>query len=434
MNAKHLIWILLLIVLATACNNDTDTELKPTVGALSIVRVTEEISQASTPTSTAIATATIQAQSGQGNGGNNNTQSNFEAEWAEFLKTCIVRTDWTLTYVVQRGDTLVGIASKLGMDAVQLARGNCLKDPSLLTVGQVIKIPGAPTSTPLPSPSYTPTAAMVVDFHASGTGILAGYSYEVFWSVPENASSSIYLRRERRFNGQAATAMPPEDFAMLPHTGSMMFTANKDTYQEHLILTVFSLSGQQYIYTVDVTVMPDTRPVKVCDPPFFFVETGKEYIYSGGGILNNHIFNLCPSGAAATTNTIMQNFQNGSMIYRADTNEVYILPYTGLAGIVPNTYTEGEILTFPAEPPSGLLKPEGILGKAYIQAYDMASFLGWASEAATSYTMTYQNTNELIESWQGGTVMTFSFGGRFFLSHAEFGGTPPVWAYINATN
>jgi hypothetical protein len=280
--------------------------------------------------------------------------------------------------------------------------------------------------------TFTPTPGPIADFTVNPSTVKAGETFTVSWSVPENIQTGIYLRRNRVLEDGYATAMPPEDFAMLPAAGSMNFLANPYGYGEQVILIVYTVDGGRYEYSVFVAVNGGVPPQTSCNPPFFFVEAGRQYVYSGGGILNGLSFDLCPSANFASTPAIMQMFENGMMIYRADTNTIYVMPYTGLVAIFQGTYVEGETLIFPQEPGLNLVKPEGVLGKAYIEHYDVAQFLGWAVSPAESYAMTYQPTTQPIASWNGGTVMTFSNGGRFFVTTTVYGSTPPVWAYINA--
>jgi len=48
---------------------------------------------------------------------------------------------WTRTYRVKSGDTLLGIAAQFGTTATALASLNDISNPSLLRIGQILKIP-----------------------------------------------------------------------------------------------------------------------------------------------------------------------------------------------------------------------------------------------------------------------------------------------------
>ncbi len=55
---------------------------------------------------------------------------------------CQPRDDWKLRYTVQRDDALARIAQTYSTSVDQLAEGNCLSDPNLIRVGQVLRVPG----------------------------------------------------------------------------------------------------------------------------------------------------------------------------------------------------------------------------------------------------------------------------------------------------
>ena len=70
-----------------------------------------------------------------------------------FQTNCGVRTDWPV-YIVQRGDTLTRIAQRVSSSVSELAQANCLNNPSIIEVGQQLRVPRQPINpTPPPVPS-----------------------------------------------------------------------------------------------------------------------------------------------------------------------------------------------------------------------------------------------------------------------------------------
>lgn len=57
------------------------------------------------------------------------------------------------TYVVKRGDTLSAIALRYGVSVWAIAQLNAISNPSLIYVGQVLRIPAGGSPSPSPSPS-----------------------------------------------------------------------------------------------------------------------------------------------------------------------------------------------------------------------------------------------------------------------------------------
>ncbi|MCE7949230.1 MAG: LysM peptidoglycan-binding domain-containing protein [Chloroflexi bacterium CFX4] len=53
---------------------------------------------------------------------------------------CTLRRDWT-PYTVQVGETLFSIARRAGISLAELARANCISDPSRLSAGEVLYLP-----------------------------------------------------------------------------------------------------------------------------------------------------------------------------------------------------------------------------------------------------------------------------------------------------
>jgi len=62
----------------------------------------------------------------------------------------------TATYTVQRGDSLAIIAAKFNINYFELAQLNGITDPDVLSVGQVLRVPGPPPPPPAPEPAPAP--------------------------------------------------------------------------------------------------------------------------------------------------------------------------------------------------------------------------------------------------------------------------------------
>jgi len=64
---------------------------------------------------------------------------------------CAPPEEWTGTYTVQPGDSLIQIAPRYGLTVGELVRGNCIEDANRLNVGQTLRVPDIATRTPAPA-------------------------------------------------------------------------------------------------------------------------------------------------------------------------------------------------------------------------------------------------------------------------------------------
>ncbi len=62
-----------------------------------------------------------------------------------FNGQCYIRTDWPI-YVVQRGDTLLRIAQRVGTTVTDLAYSNCITNANLVYTGQALRVPRLPVT------------------------------------------------------------------------------------------------------------------------------------------------------------------------------------------------------------------------------------------------------------------------------------------------
>jgi LysM repeat protein len=78
------------------------------------------------------------------------------------------------TYVVRRGDTLTAVALRYGVSTWSLAQLNGIGNPSLIYVGQVLRIPsGGSSSTPPSSPPSAPTSGRWIEVDLSAQRLTA---------------------------------------------------------------------------------------------------------------------------------------------------------------------------------------------------------------------------------------------------------------------
>ena len=102
-----------------------------------------------------------------------------------FSSACTPRTDWPV-YIVQPGDTLYGIAVKVGSTTAELTAANCLPNPNVLFVGSplyVPRLPSTPSAEPpqvtitTPGPNATVNAGAVLAVTGFSSGVPAGNTW-----------------------------------------------------------------------------------------------------------------------------------------------------------------------------------------------------------------------------------------------------------------
>ncbi|MEP7291617.1 MAG: LysM domain-containing protein [Chloroflexota bacterium] len=92
--------------------------------------------------------AQLVSQSGSGagggsyaSGGNYGGNSGGSCCNHQYPPSCTPSYNWTFTYVVRPGDTLSRIAQAAGVSLQALAQANCIANPNIIYVGQVLHVP-----------------------------------------------------------------------------------------------------------------------------------------------------------------------------------------------------------------------------------------------------------------------------------------------------
>jgi hypothetical protein len=117
-----------------------------------------------------------------------------------------------------------------------------------------------------------------------------------------------------------------------------------------------------------------TSAPPVCDKKFFFGE-GQD----------------CVAGQPATMNAAYQTFQQGIMVWRSDTRQVYALYSSGNGVVMTEAWDGTTPITYSEQPPSGLLLPQNGFGWVWTSDSTVRATLGWGTAAEQGYSGQFQN-------------------------------------------
>jgi LysM repeat protein len=149
--------LLVLCVLLSACNLQSDVEPTSTSVVVIIPTATRQVATTTSPTSQPpTATATRQSAT---------------SIPPATVVNCIPRADWATLYTVVSGDTLGKIAQRVNSTAAALQQGNCIVDANQIVVGQVLRVPQAPLPPTQTIPTPTSTPQITKPFEIGGLGI-----------------------------------------------------------------------------------------------------------------------------------------------------------------------------------------------------------------------------------------------------------------------
>ncbi len=207
--------------------------------------------------------------------------------------------------------------------------------------------------TPAPAPETAPPSTSVVSFTATPATINPGAAITLAWevqgtggvlieqSVPNVAAVSTVVNAQSP-KGSAAVYLP--DYAAYNVTFTLKTADGKSSAQ-----------AQVQVY---------------CPYTFFFGQADG-----------------CPTGAAFDVGASYQSFENGYMIWRSDTNEIYVHYTDGTAAyFVEKDYAGLPDAQLEEMPPLDREAPGSGFGKVWANAPGVREKLGWALDTETGYT------------------------------------------------
>ena len=292
---------------------------------------------------------------------------------------CTPRTDWSI-YAVVSGDTLYGIARRYATTPTALIQGNCLINPNILLVGQPLRVPyeAAPTPWPGNMPEFPYAASQVGStfqqfehgfmtwradtgsiwvFIAQGrdNGIVSAYPLSVYGGL---SGGTRYWQ-----------AIPPG--LGLPDFG---FKKVYDNFPDVRAALGWAIGGEQgFLMAVQpyppqpyfTISLPDQRTVRINTDRTWTLDLGSP-----------------PPPPTYATGATFQPFQNGFMIWRADTGDIWV--YVGARQGTLTSYSLAQYGSLPnpifAPPSPGYWFPvEFGFGKVWSSIPGVRDQMGWAT-------------------------------------------------------
>jgi hypothetical protein len=270
-----------------------------------------------------------------------------------------------------------GQAVRLRLRVVDIRDGNTLAVYALPAIPVVRSapppaVPTAPVAPPASAPGQngstqgrTVAPVEVALFVATPETISRGGTVTVSWDVRNAAELGIWLVEPGGRLAQFAPNPTPQGSWTVTVPTAYVDTAT-------FMLFASDAAGAQ---------TRESIPVDVICPYVYFFDTRGQAL-------------SCPLEAARTVQGAYLEFERGTMIWRADTGDIYVLyRATGLVNRYRDTW-QGEPIVYDETPPPGLFKPERGFGRLWADNPQVRAELGWSTGFEQGYTMQHQRSGD----------------------------------------
>jgi murein DD-endopeptidase MepM/ murein hydrolase activator NlpD len=331
---------------------------------------------------------------------------------------CRVQSDWG-TYTVVRGDTLFKIARRFSTTTSALVQANCLANANRINVGQQLFVPSGGTS-----PAATPTVSGIPEhpvwsYYVGATyqqfehGFMTWQGSGVIWAFFDNGRVVSYplhvyggLSDGARYVGPplpAGLGMPTNGFKRVwsnfKETHDLLGWAvgGEKGYQMSLIASSF---GRSYF---DMS-LPDGKLIRIFSDGTWGNATG---------VVPTPQVTSTPAPSQRAVGATFQPFDNGFMVWRADTGEIRVYVGGDSGDLTTHPLSQYASLTiqqsFPA--PANHWAPEFGFGKVWSGIAGVKDKIGWALTGERGYTM-------ILHSFDSaGNLTSFSLPDGRFLTY-----------------
>lgn len=282
---------------------------------------------------------------------------------------------------------------QLRLQLVDLVDGTVL-DQRVLTVpiqASVSAVP--PTDTPAAETGGAAGGPTIITLTVSPNPVERGGTVTVAWEVRDAARVNVY-----RSN-------PANEFADFltdqPSAGAWTLTLP----EYHVDSAQFYLEAEG---AGGVTAEASVAVQVLCPYSYFFAADEPE---------------VCPLNEAVTQPAAWQPFERGSMLWRSDTGEIYVLLDEGSVSIYEDTWQEGETFDV-GDAPAGFVAPLRGFGKVWAENTDLQDLLGWAITDEIGYETQLQQSGDFrypstFIAWPDGRVIAIVGGAWAFVDAAS---------------
>ncbi len=275
-----------------------------------------------------------------------------------------------------------GSAVQIRLRLVDIASGTIYAEKTLtVPILGSATVPVIPTNVPQPTaisgltvydtPILTPDApAQIVNFNVSPYQVDRGATVTVTWNVIGARSLLIVrLTPDNQFG----------DFIQNPPMSGQWTLSLPDYYTDGAQFRLIAIDDKDRQTSTVASVRIN------CPYTYFFgSDPGSK---------------SCPESGVTQVDGSYQTFERGTMIWRGDTRQIYVLLNDGnKAAVYPDSYVDGETVSVPGTPPSGLYAPTQGFAKLWVSTPDVANALGWASAPELPYSLRTQQSGAYFQA------------------------------------
>ncbi len=298
-------------------------------------------------------------------------------------QACTPRTDWA-TYRVAPGDTLFRIAVRYNLTTTTLASANCITNINLIYVGQILRVP-------------TDTSGIITGLYNIGVTFQQFEKGFMIWR-PDSGDIWVYVGQTGgkvwHFLSTAYGRLPDNPVQLVTPSGKVRPILGFGKVWGNYAYVRNALG---WATAHELVYISEYRPVTTSQ--FYFT------LPDGHTVLSN--YNLTwsiytgnpppappaptapPTSTSVTTSAAYQLFENGFLIWRADTGRIDAFTKDYSVGFDLNQYAYLPDNPVTDVPPPNRVKPMFGFGKVWGNDTALRNALGWALGFEQAYQATF---------------------------------------------